>query len=360
MKKLFTFSMLLFISISVFAQRKTKNVIVITLDGYRWQELFRGPDSVKLFKRSFFGQDSVSKIKKHWAPNIAERRERLMPFFWNTIAKQGQLYGNRDLDNLVNVTNPHKVSHAGYSEMFIGWADPKITNGSPNNPHQNIFEFFNKQPGYKDKVAVMTSWDEYYRILNSERNKFPIISGWVDVKGNNLNETQKLLNQQQHYMPKIFGNTERLDAATYPMAKEYIKQNHPKVFYLAFIDTDAFAHRGQYDFYLDAARNIDDMIADLWAQIQGDPFYKDKTTLFITTDHGRGENADWTDHGSRTPNSDQIWFAVMGPDTKALGELKTPGQIYQKQFAKTISAILGFDFTSPNPIGEVIPGVVKK
>ncbi|RCH54747.1 phosphoglyceromutase [Mucilaginibacter hurinus] len=360
MKKFVILSLSIFISASVFAQGKTKNIIVVTLDGYRWQELFRGPDSVKLFKRSFFGQDSVWKIKKHWnGKTAAERREKLMPFFWNTIAKQGQIYGNRDLGNYVNVTNPFKVSHAGYSEMFIGYADPKRSNGSPNNPHENIFEFFNKQSGYKDKVAVITSWDEYYRILNSERNKFPIYSGWVDI-GGKLNETQKLLNKQQHYMPKIFGTTERLDVATYPMAKEYIKQNHPKVFYLAFIDTDAFAHRGQYDFYLDAAHNTDDMIADLWAQIQGDPFYKDKTTLFITTDHGRGEEADWTDHGRKVPEADQIWFAVMGPDTQPLGEIKESGQLYQKQFAKTIAALLGFDFVSPNPIGDVIQSVLKK
>ena len=352
--------LLLWAAIPVVAQQqKTKNLIVITLDGYRWQELFRGADSVRLFSRSFFGQDSVWKIRKHWAKTVQERREKLMPFFWNTIAKQGQLYGNRDFDNYVNVKNKYWVSHAGYSEMFIGYPDSTITNGSPDNPHENVFEFFNKKPGYKNNVAVFASWDEYYRILNEKRSGLLINAGWTDLKGPNLSEMQKELNKQQHFMPKIFGVTERLDAATYPMAKEYLIQNHPKVLYIAFIDTDAHAHRGQYDFYLDAAHHTDAMIADLWNHLQQDPFYKDQTTLFITTDHGRGREKAWTGHHYTVPNSDEIWFAVMGPDTKPLGEIRDQGQLYQNQIAKTLAAFLGFNFTSENPIGETVQSILK-
>lgn len=361
MKVSFTVLLLLIVSLSGFAQpRKTKNIIVITLDGYRWQELFRGSDSAKLFKKEYLGQDSAWKVKKYWANTTAERRKMLMPFVWNTIAKQGQIYGNRDLGNNVNVTNPFWVSHAGYSEMFTGYVDSTITNGSPNNPYQNIFEFFNKQAGYKDKVAVFASWDEYYTILNQDRNKLPIYAGWVSVKGNNLSSTQKMLNQQQNYMPKLFGQHERLDAATYPMAKAYLEQNHPKVLYMAFIETDAFAHRSQYDFYLDAAHGIDSMIADLWAHLQSDPFYKDQTTLFITTDHGRGVNDDWNSHYKTIPHSNEIWFAALGPDIKPLGEVTVKEQLYQKQFATTIAAILGFNFTAAYPLGQKVQSILAK
>lgn len=359
MKKLIIAILLLTVS-TVFAQRKTKNLVVITLDGYRWQELFRGADSAKLFKKGFFGQDSVWKVQKYWASTTAERRQKLMPFFWSTIAKQGQLYGNRDLGNFVNVTNPHWVSHAGYSEMFTGFVDPKTTNGSPNNQQVSVFEFLNQQSGYKGKIAAFTSWDEYPRIFNIGRSKFPLNSGWTEYKEEKLTDAQKILNQQQKYLPKIFGTTERLDANTYFLATEYIKQKHPQVFYLAFIDTDAFAHRWQYDFYLDAAHNIDDMIANLWAYLQSDPFYKDNTTLIITTDHGRGQNDDWNSHHVTIPHSDEIWIVAIGPDIKPLGEVKISGQLYQKQIAKTLAAILGFDFTGPNPKGDPIESMLNK
>jgi len=95
--------------------------------------------------------------------------------------------------------------------------------------------------------------------------------------------------------------------------------------------------------------------------MQNDPFYKNNTTFLIVPDHGRGTGNQWTDHGSGTPHSNETWFMIMGPDTKALGEMKTSEQIYQTQFAKTIAALLGFDYHVPaNKIGEVIESVMDK
>jgi len=168
------------------------------------------------------------------------------------------------------------------------------------------------------------------------------------------------LNLQQRIAPKIIGNEERLDAITYPLAKEYLKVNHPRVLYVALIETDAYAHRGMYDMYMDAANHADAIIADIWATIQSDPFYKDQTTLFITADHGRGQNDDWTSHYKTIPHSNEIWLAAIGPDIKPLGEVKTDGQIYQKQFAQTISQLIGINFTAPYPVAEPVQSVLQK
>ncbi len=358
MKNLFIFLVYTFLCTAGFAQQRTKKLIVITLDGYRWKELFRGADSSLLLNKEFTSQDSASIIKKYWSENIQRRREKLMPFFWNIISKKGQLYGNRDYENYVDVKNKYWFSYPGYNEIFTGFADTLInSNEYPDNPHQNVLEFINKLPGYKNKVGVFTSWDAYPRILNEKRSGLFINSGYSDVTGN-LNQTQKYLNRQQHYFPKIFGNSERLDALTYSMAKAYVEQNHPKVLYLSFNDTDAFAHQGKYDFYLDAANYSDAMISDLWNYLQSDPFYKDQTTLFITVDHGRGEGDDWKHHNSKIKLANETWFAVMGPDTKHLGEIKSSGQIFQNQFAKTLAAFLGLNFPSVNPVGIEIKSVL--
>lgn len=101
------------------------------------------------------------------------------------------------------------------------------------------------------------------------------------------------------------------------------------------------------------------MIQDIWKTIQSDPFYKNKTTLYITVDHGRRDGPMWKHHGAKVEHSDEIWFAVMGPNTKPVGEVKTPEQLYQYQHAKTIAAFLGLDFTSPNPIGPIITSVMN-
>jgi len=359
MKFFLFFLLFTFVCTASFAQQRTKKLIVITLDGYRWKELFRGADSSLLLNKEFTSQDSASIIKKYWGENIQKRREKLMPFFWNIIAKKGQVYGNRDYGNYVDVTNRYWFSYPGYNEIFTGYADTLIySNEYPDNPHKNVLEFINKLPKYKNKVAVFTSWDAFPRILNEKRSGLLINSSYSDVIGK-LNQTQKDLNRQQHYIPKIFGNAERLDVLTYFMAKAYLQQNHPKVLYLSFNDTDAFAHQGKYDSYLDAANYSDAMISDLWEYLQSDPFYKDQTTFFITVDHGRGKGVEWKHHNSRIEYANETWFAVMGPDTKPLGEIKNSGQIFQNQYAKTIAAFLGLNFPSVNPVGIEIKSVLN-
>src|SRR5690349_15859973 len=79
----------------------TQNVFIITTDGFRWQELFSGADSVLINDESFTPDTSTLKAL-YWDPNPMERRKKLMPFLWNVIASKGQLYGNRYYDNKVN------------------------------------------------------------------------------------------------------------------------------------------------------------------------------------------------------------------------------------------------------------------
>ncbi|NJO03770.1 MAG: hypothetical protein HC880_20780 [Bacteroidia bacterium] len=112
--------------------------------------------------------------------------------------------------------------------------------------------------------------------------------------------------------------------------------------------------------YTKSAYQTDQMIADLWNLVQSHPFYKDKTTFLISTDHGRGEEpvSNWKNHATIIPKSDEIWLAFLGPDTSALGHLKTPGQWYQNQIAQTLAALLGLEYTNTEPVGEKIEVVM--
>lgn len=345
--------------VSSFAQKgKTKNVILISIDGYRWQEIFKGADSALLFQKKYRKQDSAELVKKYWAPSANERRQKLMPFFWNTIAKQGQLYGNRDLKNYVNVKNKYWFSYPGRSETLCGYYDPAINSNSyPDNPNENVLEFVNKQKGYQNKVVAFAGWAAVGNILNRNRNKMPVYNPYEDVKEANLTEAQKLANELQYLLPNTFGTSERFDLTTYALAKTYIAANHPKLVYIDFIDTDEFGHSGQYDSFLDAAHYLDKMIASLWTSLQADPFYKDNTTIMICPDHGRGVDKGWVSHGPETAHSNETWFAVIGPDTPAKGEMNTEGQIYQEQFAQTLAHFLGFKFTANHPVGDRVETV---
>lgn len=335
---------------------KTKNVVVVLMDGYRWKEIFEGADTTIWDNRKWAPQDSAFRAQ-YWSDDVSVRRAKLMPFVWSTMVKNGQLYGNRNLGNNVNVRNKYWFSYPGRSETFCGYYDSLVnSNNYPDNPNENVLEFINKQPGYQGKVVTFASWDAVARIINRDRNGMLINIYEEDVKGKNLTPVQQELNAMQHNMPDVFGQGERLDMMTFYMAQAYIQNNHPKVVYLDFGDTDDYAHMGKYGQYLDAAHKSDRMLSELWSYLQSDPFYKDQTTLMVVCDHGRGYGDRWTSHGSSNPHSNETYLLIMGPDTPAKGEMNNQVQIYQDQYAETIAELLGFHFTANHPVGEPIQG----
>jgi alkaline phosphatase len=120
-------------------------------------------------------------------------------------------------------------------------------------------------------------------------------------------------------------------------------------------ETDEFAHKGEYDHYLQKAHEFDEMVAELWYFVQTDPFYKNNTTFIITTDHGRGKKSStWNEHGFWIGGSGQTWMATIGPGIAPVGEWKEKNQVYTSQIAATISRLLGEKFISNHPVDDPI------
>jgi len=343
---------------AMYAQRKTENIIIVTMDGMRWQEVFGGADDV-LAGDSVFNHDIDGIKKKFGAASAAEKRQKLFPFFWTTIAAEGQLYGNRKYGNNLDNANPYWFSYPGYNEIFTGYPDTAInSNDKVLNPNENVLEFIGKQKGYAGKIAAFTTWDVFPFILNSKRNGI-YVNADVDTIALPAPGLQ-LINDMQFLTTRPIGV--RPDILTYMAGREYLKAYKPKLLYIAFDETDDFAHGGMYDQYLGSAHAEDAMIGDLWKTIQQIPQYKGKTTLIVTCDHGRGDKikSNWRHHGSKIEDAHELWLAVIGPDTPPLGELKLQGQLYQKQIAATIAQLLGFSFTSNHPVAEPITNIYKK
>lgn len=353
------------LSLKTFGQKKTpnqtENLVLILIDGYRWQELFQGANYALLTNPKYNPGDSLQRMKKYWSDDLKERRKKLTPFIWNYIAEHGQLYGNRAEGNKVNVKNPYWISYPGRAEVLSGFVDKKVnSNGYGINTNPNVLEFINNQEGYKGKVVTFACWGATGRCLNKPNSEMLINVPWENIKADHLTDAEVLANEMQHYVPKIWGHIERLDANVYALAKSYIIASHPKVIYIDFGDTDEYAHHGNYEGYLNDIHNIDAMIGKLWKMMQADPFYKGNTTFFIVPDHGRGLGSEWTSHGSGTAHSDETWFMVMGPDTAPTGIMKENEQIYQTQFARTIARLLGFDYAPSNfKPGKEIESVIK-
>jgi hypothetical protein len=347
-----TVVMVLLTSMSIEAQHdKNPNVFLITLDGVRWQDVFMGMDTDLL--NSAYTQDKDLMTRKFLGNSEAENREMLMPFFWNTIAKKGQLHGNRNKGSKVDLTNNMLFSYPGYNEILTGKADDENIDSNDKNYNKNttILETANNSDTFKGKVAAFGSWDVFPFIINDKRSGVPVNAGYMDATGN-LNEKEKFLNEIQRQAPVIWEGV-RLDVFTHHFAKEYVQKNHPKLVYISYGETDDFAHGGLFDFYMKSLQNTDALIADLWNYVQNDPFYKDNTYFIITTDHGRGEGAQedskWTSHGADVKGAEHTWIAILGPDIEVTGEAGEE-QLYTNQIAPTVAKILDIKID-----GKVVP-----
>jgi hypothetical protein len=337
------------------AQSKIKNVIIITTDGFRWQELFNGADHALATNKTYSHGDSASILKKYWDKNSEVARAKMMPFMWGTMAGQGQIYGNRALGNLMNTVNPYWFSYPGYNEIFTGYPDTAVnSNDYKSNPNQTVLDYLNKQPQFKGRVAAFTAWDAFDRILNKPGSGFPVTAAFEKSGGLHPTANESLLNKMLADSYRPFGDEECLDVFTHYAAMEYLKVKKPRVLYISYGETDEWAHAGNYYAYLNAVHQVDEWLSDIWNQIQNDPFYKDQTALIITTDHGRGNGNEWTSHGQKIKGASEIWFAVMGPGIAAKGEVKQPMQNHQEQLAQTIASLLGVKFKAGHPVADKI------
>lgn len=309
------------------------NIILITSDGLRWQEVFKGFDA-----KIGWNIDNET-ILKYQSYSADSSRQKLMPFFWNTLVPNGNLYGNRSYKNTINTKNYHRFSYPGYSELLCGYFDPSVnSNKKTYNKNVSVLETLNSSNQYSGKVAVFSSWEVFPYILNEPRSKIYVNAGWEKITEGNLNEKILKLNKGNENPPLWKGET-RYDDLTWNMAIEYIKANHPKIMMISLDDTDASGHKGAYKSYLNAINQLDQYLSEIWHLIQTDPFYNGKTYLLITTDHGRGSTKKtWMKHGLLPASSGEIWLYEFGPTLKPHGELVCKSKDYQASIAHKIMA----------------------
>ena len=338
--------------------RRTENVILVTTDGLRWQEVFGGAEEQLLSKDA--GVADVPALRRDfWRDTPKERREALLPFFWSVIARDGQVFGNLPRGSAVRVTNRHNFSYPGYNELLSGRADPRIdSNDKKPNPNVTVLEWLNRREGYRGKVAAFGSWDVFPWIINRERSGVMVNAGFEPVKA--TGERMAMLNElmAETTPPE---DSVRHDSFTFAATLDHLHREQPRVLYLGLGETDDWAHAGRYDRYLRSAHRFDRYLRQLWEALQSLPRYRGRTSLVITTDHGRGDAPKgWTGHGAKVRGAENIWIAVLGPDTASLGERARSESLTQSQIAATLAALLGEDFAAAvpgvaGPVEAVLP-----
>jgi hypothetical protein len=330
--------------------RTVRNVLVVTMDGMRWQEVFGGmtPDLLTQ-KEGGVSESAKKKVEERFGGATAEeRRAKVLPFIWTVVAKNGQVFGDPSRNSDARVTNGMRFSYPGYNEILSGFGDPRIdSNDRKPNPNVTVLEWLNGRPGFNGKVAAFASWELLPWIVNTERSHIPANGDGPPITDPRT-ERERAINEFAADMPPYWGET-RADAPTGFGALEYLKRNKPRVLYVMLGETDEWAHGRRYDLYLDAAWRNDRFIRKLWEAAQSMSEYSGQTALILATDHGRGNTGEnWTGHGEKVLESDQIWMAVMGPGVAPLGA-REGLKVTQSQVAATIAALLGEDYNAAQP-----------
>jgi hypothetical protein len=345
------------------AALRTRNVVLIVSDGLRWQEVFTGADPELLNEKNGGIWEKERELKREfWRTDPAERRKVLFPFLWNTVAARGQIFGNQAKGSIAHVTNGLAFSYPGYNEMLTGHPDARInSNEFGPNPNLTVFEWLNGLPDLHGHVAVYATWATFKNIFNVERSKLPLQVGWDPPYRGTRDSREELLN-------RLYRSTTPLDEEDVYNAflqvplLDSLPAQQARVLFVGYGETDNWGHAGRYDLLLHSAHLFDHFVEELWDAMQALPAYRDQTTFIITTDHGRGSGpVEWKEHGVEQKGSENVWIAVLGPDTPPLGERTQTPPVTQAQIAATVAALLGKDYrqavpAAAAPIAEVVGG----
>lgn len=147
------------------------------------------------------------------------------------------------------------------------------------------------------------------------------------------------------------------DLYVWNLAKQRLIAHHPifSVIYLA--DVDAAGHSVDWNNYTRKITIADSIVGMIWDFVQSDSIFKNRTTLFVTNDHGRhldGVSTGFVSHGDGCWGCRRIQLLAIGSGVKK-GLSSAKRRI--PDIVPTIGTLL--NFTSPYSTGLAMTEILK-
>jgi predicted AlkP superfamily pyrophosphatase or phosphodiesterase len=241
--------------------------------------------------------------------------ERLSPPALRSISNQGG-YAKAYVGGEKNgYSQTPTISAVGYNSLLTGtWVnkhnvwDNDIA--APNYFYWNIFRFFKTQYPQK-KTAVFSTWiDNRTKLVGSEVKEAGNLQPDYYLDGLELDTI--------HYPHDTAGYFYHpIDEAVIDTAASYIKKFAPDLTWVYLEYTDEMGHRhGNSKIFDDAVIMMDKQIQRIWEAIQyRQKNFNEEWAIYITTDHGRGENG--YHHGGQSERERTTWIVT---NAKGLNE----------------------------------------
>jgi len=286
-------------------KKETENVIILVIDGPRYTETW--------------GDSTYQNI----------------PCMSSQLLQQGVLYQNFR-------NTGRTITDAGHTSLCTG-VDQDIDNTGKELPdYPSIFQYFLAQK----KLDSTKAW------VITSKDKLEILANCKDSLWHN-----KFMPSRDCGNKGIFTGF-RSDSVTMLHVYDVMQKHHPNLMIINLKEPDFSGHAANWKGYLKGIQSGDRYACELWNKIQNDSYYKGKTALLITSDHGRhldGVKSGFTNHGCNCEGCRHINLLALGPDFKQ-------NQIFilqrnQKDIATTIAYMLNFSMTTSK--GEVLTELFK-
>jgi phosphopentomutase/2,3-bisphosphoglycerate-independent phosphoglycerate mutase family metalloenzyme len=327
------------------AERTESAVVLVVLDGVRWQEVFGGADRVLARQRGLnLGA---------WASPRA-----LMPNLQRLLDTEAVAIGAPGHGAEMATGGAQRISLPSYREIFTGKADTACQSNDCSEPlGQTFADDVYEVSGPRD-VAVVASWPNIARAASAEPARFVFTTGRKLVgRGEVLRADEviaSLLDAGAHASAFPGEGDYRPDALTERIALRYLATARPRFLFVGLGDTDEYGHRNDYRGYLGALHEADDFLGELAVTLDAMGERGRHTTVLVTTDHGRAYN--FRDHGMWHPESGRVWLVASGADVRGRGLVAASRRHTLSDVAPTVRALLGIAGGDGEPISEVIGG----
>jgi hypothetical protein len=316
-------------------------VVLVAIDGVRWQDVFNGVDRKLADKKRIPLQDRLDAA--HLVPNL----HRLM-------TTDGAAIGAPPSAKVMRASGPNYVSLPGYIEMLTGRRDTWCTsNRCGQVRHPTIVDDVTDRGGL---AAVVASWPGILRAASSVRGRVAMSIGRTG--GENLSAFESdfamsaLLREGESTPPPHAARDFRNDASTGSLAGLYLESHRPTFLFVGLGETDAYAHLGNYHAYLQALHRADAIVGRLAEEVAALNASGHPSTLMVTTDHGRSYA--FATHGGGSPESARVWLVATGAGIQARGPTSSAAPRHLSDVSQTLRCILGLPILEASSAGHVM------
>ncbi|MCM0606422.1 MAG: alkaline phosphatase family protein [Xanthomonadaceae bacterium] len=294
MSQWFSLALFLYSSLSsVVAHSQTpKNVILVLLDGVRWEEFYNGIDGKM---------------------DPAHSGEQIFQTMNPLRDPHALVLGPKSECQTIHTSNWVTMSLPGYQSIFGGRTPWCFSNDCGRAGPPTLFETFIQRRFLESSIALFASWKKIDLAAISSAGLKLGLTHWthnIGMQAFDHPEHKKTNQLQFQDLPQW--NDARKDVYTFEHAKLYLEREKPRLLTIQLVDSDEWGHLNHYPNYIKTLKQYDLWIADLIQTLGVMGEYGKNTMIIVSTDHGRGPDpSNWSDHGYQKGGK-KVWLWTHG------------------------------------------------